>query len=574
MSRNRVWRLFLFSASFLLVAPGSGRAQPNQAVCTTAGEQNFPQTTSDGAGGAIITWEDPDASAGIHAHHVLPSGVVDPAWPANGTALCAAPDHQGLPAIVSDGAGGAIVAWHDFRDGVQFDIYAQHVLSTGAVDPAWPLDGRALCTAVGDQGYVTIASDGGGGAIVAWDDYRSGSEFHVYAQHVSSSGTVDPAWPLDGRAVSTVAYSTYPQAVSDGAGGAIVVWENYQGGDSDIYAQRVLATGAVDPTWPNHGRALCNQANDQTGVAVVSDNAGGAIVAWEDYRSGIDYDVYAQRVLVTGGLDPLWPSTGRALCAEPGDQFHTVIVSDGSGGAIVGWQDFRTGARYEIYAQHVSSAGAVDAAWPSNGRDLSSASNDQWRPTIASDGAGGAIVAWENLLDADDADIYAQHVLHTGTVDATWPSDGRVVSSAADDQSLPSIVSDNTGGAIIGWRDRRDAVNYHIYAQRILSSGTLVAVSPAGGPDRFMLGPAYPNPVRGDQTTIPFVLPSAQSAFFEVFDVTGQRVRTLDSVFSPGLHPISWDGRNDAGVTLPGGVYFLRARWGASSETQRIVLLR
>src|SRR5258708_21501097 len=109
MSRNRVWRLLLFSASFLLVPPGPGRAQPNQPVCTTAGEQNFPQTTSDGAGGAIITWEDPGASAGIHAHHVLPSGVVDPAWPANGTALCTAPDHQVLPAIVSDGAGGAIV---------------------------------------------------------------------------------------------------------------------------------------------------------------------------------------------------------------------------------------------------------------------------------------------------------------------------------------------------------------------------------------------------------------------------------------------------------------------------------
>ena len=54
--------------------------------------------------------------------------------------------------IVSDGAGGAIVTWMDGRSGItDFDIFAQHVLASGVVDPAWLADGIALCTAPGPQ---------------------------------------------------------------------------------------------------------------------------------------------------------------------------------------------------------------------------------------------------------------------------------------------------------------------------------------------------------------------------------------------------------------------------------------
>jgi hypothetical protein len=128
---------------------------------------------------------------------------VDPAWPANGIAVAAAAGRQELPALVSDGAGGAIIAWDDARDAATSnDIYAQHVLASGAVDPAWPVNGRALCTAPGAQGGVTIVSDGAGGALVAWTDGRVVNQFHIFAQHVLASGVVDPAWPANGRRIS------------------------------------------------------------------------------------------------------------------------------------------------------------------------------------------------------------------------------------------------------------------------------------------------------------------------------------------------------------------------------------
>jgi len=57
----------------------------------------------------------------------------------------------------------------------------------------------------------------------------------------------------------------------------------------------------VDPAWPADGRALCTAANDQLSPAIVLDGSGGAIVTWQDSR-GTSPDIYAQRVDQHGNL--------------------------------------------------------------------------------------------------------------------------------------------------------------------------------------------------------------------------------------------------------------------------------
>jgi hypothetical protein len=60
--------------------------------------------------------------------------------------------------------------------------------------------------------------------IVAWQDQCSGGVYDVYAHHVLASGSLDPAWPATGLAVSTTTdHHLSPTSASDGAGGAIVV---------------------------------------------------------------------------------------------------------------------------------------------------------------------------------------------------------------------------------------------------------------------------------------------------------------------------------------------------------------
>jgi hypothetical protein len=64
-------------------------------------------------------------------------------WLADGVPLCTAPNDQTGPTSVADGAGGMIVAWHDYRSG-HFDIYAQHVLASGEQIPPGRLTAACL----------------------------------------------------------------------------------------------------------------------------------------------------------------------------------------------------------------------------------------------------------------------------------------------------------------------------------------------------------------------------------------------------------------------------------------------
>jgi len=95
--------------------------------------------------------------------------------------------------------------------------------------------------------------------------------------------------------------------VSDNNGGAIVTWEDQRDDEGDIYAQRVLSTGTVDPAWPDSGRAICTAGHLQVLPAIIADGSGGAVIAWEDLRGsdggfGENDDVYAQHVRGDGQL--------------------------------------------------------------------------------------------------------------------------------------------------------------------------------------------------------------------------------------------------------------------------------
>ena len=88
--------------------------------------------------------------------------------------------------MVSDGQGGGIVVWYDFRSGTNSDIYAQRVNGAGLVQ--WTVDGVAICTAVGDQLVPQIIADGSGGAIMVWEDRRSDVSPDIFAQGISAGG--------------------------------------------------------------------------------------------------------------------------------------------------------------------------------------------------------------------------------------------------------------------------------------------------------------------------------------------------------------------------------------------------
>lgn len=94
-------------------------------------------------------------------------------------------------------------------------------------------------------------------------------------------------------------------------------------------------------------------------------------------------------------------------------------------------------------------------------------------------------------------------------------------------------------------------------------------------PQATKLGVNYPNPFN-PTTTIPFDLSSRGPVRLEVFDILGQRVRTLvaDKILNPGQHQIVWLGQDDEGHEVASGRYFYRLRVGPLLQSRSLLLLR
>lgn len=434
----------------------------NLPVCQASNNQYDAQVLADGAGGVFVVWHDlRGSSSDIYAQHLDATGAA--LWTASGVAVCTAASFQGSPELVSDNAGGIIVVWYDYRSVTNYDVYAQRLNAAGA--PQWTANGVALCTATGDQHTPRVVGDGAGGAIVSWADGRIAAAYVIYAQKISAAGTT--AWTANGVALCNAGGGeSSPRMVTDGAGGAIVAWVDYRTGVSyDIYAQRISSAGLLQ--WTTAGRDICTASGTQTAISLAADGVGGAVVAWADFRNASHYDIYAQRV--AAGSNLYWSSGGVAVCGATGAQGSPKCVADGSGGAFIVWDDERVAGDQNIYAQRMSGAGA--GLWTADGVAVCSATSDQYIGAVAPDGAGGATMAWRDER-AGNSDVYAQRISGTGA--AQWAANGTVVSAAAFLQDSPCIASDGAGGAIVAWQDARTVTTlYDIYAQRIERYGQL-----------------------------------------------------------------------------------------------------
>jgi hypothetical protein len=392
----------------LIAGAPSARAywvQNGVALCAQAVDQMDPRSAPDGAGGAIVTWGDlRNGNYDIYAQRVDASGA--PQWTADGVVICTAMNDQLDPMIVADGMGGAIVTWYDYRSGTNYDIYAQRVDASGVAQ--WTANGVAVCAAANDQLSPVLIADGTGGAIVAWYDYRSGTNYDIWAQRVNASGAVQWSPGIYGQAICTATGNqAFPVIVSDGADGAIIAWlDRRSGTDYDIYAQRVNGWGGY--YWTANGASVCAATGEQQFLAIASDDAGGAIMTWSDVRSGTSYDVYAQRFSAAGAAQ--WTANGVALASGAGNQAYSTIAPDGAGGAVVAWENNSAGNK-DIYAQKVNASGV--AQWTANGAALCTALGDQTTPETISDDAGGAIVAWTDARSGG-LHIYAQRASGSG----------------------------------------------------------------------------------------------------------------------------------------------------------------
>ena len=93
-------------------------------------------------------------------------------------------------------------------------------------------------------------------------------------------------------------------------------------------------------------------------------------------------------------------------------------------------------------------------------------------------------------------------------------------------------------------------------------------------PTSFSVSQNYPNPFNAS-TVIRYSLPENSKVKIEIFNILGQKVRTLvDEFQTAGYKTIQWNGTNAGNQTVASGVYFYKIDMGKRSEVKQMTMLK
>jgi rhodanese-related sulfurtransferase len=523
--------------------------------------------------------------------------------PGTNTRVCASPGDQTVPSIVSDGSGGAIIAWNDTRT-LPGAVYVQRLSSSGV--SMWTENGRPLRIQQQSQASVKLVSDGRGGAIAVWIDSRS-ADTALMCQRVDGNGTT--RWNGDGVQIAYVRSNGAFHAVADNVNGLILAWEDRRAGYSGISAQRISQDG--QPLWGSGGVPVSSDSGLQSGPMVIADGTGGALCTWTDSRAG---GIYLQRLngigvtqWQTGGI-AVGPATAGRIVNSP------VIATDGAFGAVLSYFSRVASGPRLILAQRFDPSGKTmwvdtldqqDEMSQGGIRTVSSGSVVTTLTVYAHGGVfhygivscvdtSGAIL-WQQGPFADESDIVdvvadnahgvfvlgsvaltgepfrfsVQHI--TGSGNPTWVNGGVSIdsTSALTLPANPAVVIDGVGGLIIVWQqDGGGAID--LFAQHVDVNGNLPGPPNvlAAAASTYSLSQNFPNPFN-PSTTIRFGLPESAEVSLIVYNSLGQRVTTLvQQAQEAGYHEVKFDAS-----VLASGMYYYRLQAGAFVQTKKLLVL-
>jgi len=95
-----------------------------------------------------------------------------------------------------------------------------------------------------------------------------------------------------------------------------------------------------------------------------------------------------------------------------------------------------------------------------------------------------------------------------------------------------------------------------------------------GYPASIIITGNYPNPFN-PSTTIEFTLPQNEFAELAIYNITGQKVRTLIAApMTAGNHTVLWNGENEIGENVSSGVYISHLKAGINTATHRLLLMK
>lgn len=296
---------------------------------------------------------------------------------------------------------------------------------------------------VGDAYAPQIAIDSNGNALAVWEQ-SDGVNQNIYANRYSASSGV---WGTATLIDNIPGIAKRPQITFDASGNALAVWYQFDGVNNSIFANRY--TAGTD-TWGT-AAVIENNTGDALDPQIAIDINGNALVVWNQ-NDGTRNNIWSNRYTAGTGN---W-GTAQLIETGTGTAFGQQIVIDHNGNALAVWEQFG-GSVNDIWAnRYDAGTGLWDTAALIETDNLGSAD----APQIAIDANGNALAVWQQY-DGTRYNISANRY----TAGSGWGTAALIESDNFGPAYQPQIAFDSNGNALAVWQ-QNTVTGVNIWANR------------------------------------------------------------------------------------------------------------
>jgi len=416
------------AVSATTLPPGSTAVQTSQIATDVGLSPAYPQIAAGASGHSFAIWRQSAGAVDIvvsaQSHSTDGWGPVTELMPTNiGSAL----SHD----IATNSSGDAMAVW-ELDDGLSYHIWANKYVSGTGWAGAVSIDSSGVL----DAKEPAVAVDVNGNAMAVWRQ-TDGTTYKIWANHfVAGTG-----WGTSGLIdIDTGGFDYSPQIAFDSGGNAIAVWLRRDGSAYSIRARRyVNGTG-----WDSVIAILSVKLGYSQDPRIAMDSAGNAFVVWNQVDVYPVISAWSCRYVSGTG----WETAVVIETDDSGYTYNARIAVTPSGDAFAAWEQ-SDGTRYNIVAnQYVAGIG-----WGS-AQTISSPGGDgtQW-PALALNGAGNAVVAWEQFsYGSNSHKIYAAKYF----AGEGWSNEQPIQADADTVAVYPEITVDQDGYASVIWEQHQN----------------------------------------------------------------------------------------------------------------------
>lgn len=385
---------------------------------------------------------------------------------------------QLYPRVGMGDDGGFVVTWQDDVDqNGYFQVLARGFDVTGAGRFSLEEPDAVNRVSDGQQLRPAVAVAPGGEFVVSWqDDQDENGYFEILARGFTADGVqrFSREQPTPVNSVSS-GQQVGPTVAIDGSGRPVIAWQDDQDGNGywQIHARGFTATGV--PRFSLEAAAPVNRVGrgQQLAPVTASSSAGRFVVAWQDDQDGNGYHEILARGFNASGVQVFSleePTVVNAVSA--GQQVQPAVAMNATGAFVIAWMDDQDkNGFWEVHARAFDANGTETFSRQEPTAVNSVSSGQQISPAVAIDGAGNVIVVWQDDQDRNGYwEILSRGFGAAGAQRFSLEAASPVNPISAGQQLYPSVACSANGTFVVAWQDDRDGNGYYEILARVLSS--------------------------------------------------------------------------------------------------------